>query len=286
MFRKLCLTGAMVFALTLSASAENWIPMGEIEETGAKTQVWMDGDIQPVAKGIPGKTTMIPGAFVSRYKMVINGNEEMTMKMGNIVDFKAAKILPISNPNPKWVSDKEGADGLLFNAYLIKNRTAILDRKPMVIKEKFALKDRTPDWKVDENGWLKAYEQADGSEAWVQTKSAQLSVMEDKDLPQIRMLVRRSEVRGEQKSITYSYEVYDAVKRTRDPLRVWNADQKPLLFKTQYPYPVAILSKDAAIGTVGYSIFVANRPEIEKRGQFKSGDPVPEIPTEWFTFKE
>lgn len=285
MLRKIFLTGALLVSLSLTASAEKWIPMGQIEETGTVTEVSMDGNIQPVAKSENGKAVIIPGLFVSRYQMVINGGEPL--KMGSVVDMKSQKTLSfMDGEKAEWLSDKEGADGLLFNAYLIQNRSTILDRKPFIIKAKFIPKDRKPDWEVDANGWQKVYEQQNGSEAWVQTKSAQLSLAEGEDLPLLRVLVRRSDVIGDRTSVTYSYEIYDPFKRTRKPVKVWNADQKPLLFMTKDPYPVPVLSKDAAIGTVGYAFFVLNRPEIEKRGFFRMDDDISNLPVEWFTFTQ
>ncbi len=116
---------------------------------------------------------------------------------------------------------------------------------------------------------------------WVQTRSANY----ESDLPSVWVLVRRSELVDGKKVVGFSYDEFDPIRRMRAPLKTWDSNGKIISDEALEPVATPILSKEAAIGSQGYYVFVANRSEIEKRGLFSATDGVPDLPLSWFDFQ-
>ena len=106
----------------------------------------------------------------------------------------------------------------------------------------------------------------------------------DSDYPSARVLVRRSEVIEGEKFIVFSYDQFDPIQRTRTPLKTWDSNGKVISGEALEPVAAPVLSKEAAIGTQGYYVFLMDRGEIEKRGLFGAMDGVPDLSLTWFYF--
>jgi hypothetical protein len=267
--------------ITLPVSAKNLVYMGEDDSDSTFVfEVWMDTDeIKPVAFLSGKKVTILENVFSSKYEMKFK-DYDSSIPMSGLVDFHSMKVLSISE-KMKWEFDEKGADGFLYNAYLTKHYDEITARQPIVIKTNYLPKDRTPIWPITTSGWVKVYEQKDGSEAWTKPTSALLSEEGGAELPSVRILVRRSDVADGLKKVTYSYEEYNPVTKTRIPLKVWNENKEPLMSMTKDAFPVTVLSKDAAIAAEAYVPFIKNPTD---RKIYKIDDSIAEIPLEWLEF--
>ena len=286
MLRKVIVPFLFSICLSSSVLAAPFLYMGETNDDGVVSEVWMDEDIQPVGRlTFRNRVEVVPGIYTSKYKINLDRKAEMSTSMGMLVDVKAVKSLNFFTWSRKWEADKQGLDGLLFNAYLIKNYKRINSKEPFVVKDEDLLKNREPDWGIDRLGWLKVYEQKEGSEAWVQTQSAMLSTNYDSDYPSVRVLVRRSELVDGKKVVGFSYDEFDPIRRTRTSLKAWDSMGNLTSSERVAPVAAPVLSKEAAIGSQGYYVFVANRSEIEKRGLFSATDGVPDLPLTWFDFQ-
>ena len=286
MLRKVIVPFLFSICLSSFVLAAPFLYMGETNDDGVVSEVWMDEDIQPVGRlTFRNRVEVVPGIYTSKYKINLDRKAEMSTSMGMLVDVKAVKSLNFFTWSRKWEADKQGLDGLLFNAYLIKNYKRINSKEPFVVKDEDLLKNREPDWGIDRLGWLKVYEQKEGSEAWVQTQSVMLSTNYDSDYPSVRVLVRRSELVDGKKVVGFSYDEFDPIRRMRAPLKTWDSNGKIISDEALEPVATPILSKEAAIGSQGYYVFVANRSEIEKRGLFSATDGVPDLPLSWFDFQ-
>ncbi len=286
MLRKVIVPFLFSICLSSSVLAAPFLYMGETNDDGVVSEVWMDEDIQPVGRlTFRNRVEVVPGIYTSKYKINLDRKAEMSTSMGMLVDVKAVKSLNFFTWSRKWEADKQGLDGLLFNAYLIKNYKRINSKEPFVVKDEDLLKNREPDWGIDRLGWLKVYEQKEGSEAWVQTQSAMLSTNYDSDYPSVRVLVRRSELVDGKKVVGFSYDEFDPIRRTRTSLKAWDSVGKAVSGEALEPIVAPILSKEAAIGTQGYYVFLMNRGEIEKRGLFNPTDGAGSLPVGWFDFQ-
>ncbi len=286
MLRKVIVPFLFSICLSSFVLAAPFLYMGETNDDGVVSEVWMDEDIQPVGRlTFRNRVEVVPGIYTSKYKINLDRKAEMSTSMGMLVDVKAVKSLNFFTWSRKWEADKQGLDGLLFNAYLIKNYKRINSKEPFVVKDEDLLKNREPDWGIDRLGWLKVYEQKEGSEAWVQTQSAMLSTNYDSDYPSVRVLVRRSELVDGKKVVGFSYDEFDPIRRMRAPLKTWDSNGKIISDEALEPVAAPILSKEAAIGTQGYYVFLVNRSEIEKRGLFSATDGGPDLPLSWFDFQ-
>ena len=112
-----------------------------------------------------------------------------------------------------------------------------------------------------------------------------LSTNYDSDYPSVRVLVRRSELVDGKKIVGFSYDEFDPIRRTRTSLKAWDSMGNLTSSERVAPVAAPVLSKEAAIGSQGYYVFVANRSEIEKRGLFSATDGVPDLPLSWFDFQ-
>ena len=267
--------------ITLPVSAKNLVYIGEDDSDSTFVlDVWMDTDeIKPVAFLSGKKVTILKNVFLSKYEVKFK-DYDSSIPMSGLVDFHSMKVLSISE-KMKWEFDEKGADGFVYNAYLTKHYNEITARQPIVIKTNYLPKDRAPIWPITTSGWVKVYERKDGSEAWTKPMSALLSEESGAELPSVRILVRRSDMVDGLKKVTYSYEEYNPVTKTRIPLNVWNENKEPLVFMAKDAFPVTILSKDAAIATEAYVPFIKNPTN---RKTFKIDDPIAEIPLEWLEF--
>ncbi len=273
----------LTFSFAWPAAAESWVLVGDI---GDGDSIWMDKDIQPVGRvDARGKASIIPGMFTSRYKIGKSLNAQFVLPTSSIVDVQTYRSLHEKNGQLLWDMNKKGSDGLLFNAILLRDYDRIMAIKPFLLKNEYIPEVRVPEWPMDDQGWRKVCERDDGSEAWIQVKSAQLSVYDDSVLPQVRLLVRRLDVVNGEKHVRYSYEVYDTEKRLLRVLKTWDKDGKPVAMKEQELQPLPVFCRSAAIGSAGYKVFVANREEIAKRGQFEVNAPASLVPPEWLVFR-
>lgn len=72
----------------------------------------------------------------------------------------------------------------------------------------------------------------------------------------------------------------------RTPLKTWDSMGKAILGEALELVAAPILSREVAIGTQGYYVFLMNRGEIEKRGLFSATDGVPDLPLGGLIFSD
>ena len=158
-------------------------------------------------------------------------------------------------------------------------------------EEQASLGDRAPEWPIDRNGWQQVYLQPNGNRAWIQTSSVQFSKGVGKLYPMVRVLVWRENIKADSDQSskrTLSYEQYDPNLRTRSPLMVWgiqpNNTITPLVFRTRTPYPVTILSPDAAIATLAYAHGIVH---LKENPVFFEPQSSPQtFPNEWLKISD
>ncbi len=285
MWKKSLLCAALVLALACPAAAEPWVLIGEGLAGGNEDEkVWMDRDIRPVAVMRDKKPVLVRGLFTYGYKFGADATLVKTATaLRGIADILARKTLsPWSGRG--WHADKHGlVDGFLSSAYLLKDYEAVMTKKPLILKAEYLPEDRKPLWDAGKGGWQKVYEMDDGSHGWVQTKSARLSGYEGDRLPELRILVRRLTVDGGVQAASYTYESYDPATRTREVLAAWDAKGQQIEAE-KGPRPVLVLSKDAALATIGYNVFALNPAEGQRRGLFEPGAPAAKIHKKWLAF--
>ena len=271
----------MFFATSVFAA--EWIYAGEID-TGEN--VWMSTDIKTVGYiDKNGKQKILDGIFNSQYKITIGNDDSKSVLFANFYDLKAQKSFMISPPSQAWEGDEAGGDGFLYGAYIISHYFEILAKNPLILKDKYVPLDRKPIFQVDKNGWIQAYKNKDGSEAWVQTKSARLSSFSGEDLPKVKILVRRSDIIDGKKTVTYAYEIYDPLIRTKKVLKSWDAVGKEIRVVQGNVMKVMFISKDSIIATQGYYVFLWDYAKVSQKTLFVDDD-VLFIPKNWFAFEE
>lgn len=272
-------------SLNSAAFAEDWISLGEDQEE--LKEAWLDLDsILPVAKETQdGKLELIPFIYGSTYRFDFNQFEDLSVVFAGVADLKAGKSRSLSKEEETfWQSEPYGTEGFYFRAYLIKNFAEIQKRSPIVLEDSFFLKDTQPQWEVDEDGWLQVYEVPGLGKAWVQTRTAQLSPLDEDGLPRVRVLVRYQPESKSQAQILpffYSYEEYNPETRSKNVIRVWNDKWKSLLFRTRMAYTVKVLTPEAAIAAAAYSPFILDPSLIESRPTFVEEDYGVNISQNW-----
>ena len=86
------------------------------------------------------------------------------------------------------------------------------------------------------------------------------------------------------KVVGFSYDEFDPIRRTRTSLKTWDSMGNLTSSERGAPVTTPVLSKEAAIGTQGYYVFLMDWGEIEKRGLFGAMDGVPDLSLTWFYF--
>lgn len=296
---KKCMVALMMFLLVSSVSfAEDWVYIGEdrIEGDEVTLSNWLDVDsIIPVAElNSEGKAVVLSFTYNSKYRFIFSDELDTIIPSEGILNLKARKHLTYSSNELEWKSDLYGADGFYFNAYLIKNFEKIQQREPFLIKGEYVLRDTEAEWPVDQYGWKQVYQRDVMGNAWVQTKSVQLSSMAGDSLPSVRVLARYH-TGGAKPLVYYSYVEYNPETHSRTVLGNWDEKWKPLTgkkvkndfyFLSQMPDEVDVLSPDAAIATEAYMPFILDRSLITSRPSFNEVDNKDEIPADWKVFHE
>lgn len=278
MFKKSLICLLLVFCFSLPALAQDsWVLMGK---TAEGFEVWMNGDIKPVAyNDDEGKIAVLRDIFTFDYKLVYAGNE---VALTGFYDLQAQKLLSSISKNLVW-EDEGGADGFLYDAYLLKDYFTIMGKEPFVLKREFVPKVRKASIFVDKDGWQEVNLKG-STKAWIQTKSAQISNFDGDDLPKVRILVRYASLVDGKQEVSFAYECYDPATREKVVLKKWDADGKEILMPEQEISSVKVLSKEATIASAAYSLFVLDYSKIEKRGQFAVEEEKVFFPKHWFGF--
>ena len=274
----ICLLLVFCFSLPVLA-ADSWLLMGKTSEG---FEVWMNGDIKPVAyNDDEGKVVILRDIFTFDYKLVYGGNE---VALTGFYDLQAQRLLSSVSKNLVW-EDEDGADGFLYDAYLLKDYFTIMSKEPFVLKREFVPKKRVSKVFVDKNGWQEVSLKGD-TRAWIQTKSTRLSYFEGDDLPKVRVLVRYKKFVDGEQQVFFAYECYDPAKREKLVLKRWDVDGKEISLEEKELSTVKVLSSDASIASAAYSMFVLDYSKIAKRGQFTADEEKVFFPKYWFGFVE
>ncbi|MBP9483850.1 MAG: hypothetical protein KBF19_03590 [Negativicutes bacterium] len=282
--------------------AKTWLDVGSM---GSQDMIWMDPDIRPVA--LPDGKTIVPNIYTSYYKTSLQ--DRGYLFTNSLIDLQSNKFFSLDSElqilgfgeskyqtfpadNFSWQTDRTGADGFLYMANLLKNKAKIDKKKPFkMTEEQASLGDRAPEWPIDSNGWQQVYLQPNGNRAWIQTSSVQFSKGVGKLYPMVRVLVWRENIKADSDQSskrTLSYEQYDPNLRTRSPLMVWgiqpNSTITPLVFRTRTPYPVTVLSPDAAIATLAYAHGIVH---LKENPVFFEPQSSPQtFPNEWLKISD
>ena len=273
MFKKTLLLIILLCGFSWGTALAEYVPAGKLDDG---TPVFLDTEIRPIAYvDKKGAQVVIDGMFMTRYRI------DTWFNTAGIADLKAMRYISDSKG---WTHDKKGADGFLAGAYIVRDYAKILDSRPLVIKSEALPRNRKPAWPVNSKGWQKVYEREDGGQAWVQTKSAILSYSEGERLPHVRVLVRRLEITDGQPEISFYYESYDPEQRTKQVLKSWDKDRREQPVDTETLHQVPVLSKDAAIATSGYNVFVSDYEQTTRRARFTVGENELVIDNRWLVF--
>lgn len=280
MIKKSLICLLLVFGLCFPViAADDWLFMGKTPEG---FEVWMSSDIKPVGYvNEEEQTVILKDIYNFNYKLVGNGQEVL---LTGFYDFKTHKVLSSTSNTLKW-EDEESADSFLYNAYLLKNYFNIMSKDPFILKNEFVPKDRKDKKSPDVNGWQRVEWDEAGSETWIQVESVVLSQVDENnanDLPKVSVLVKYARSVDGAWIVNYAYVEYDPVSRTKTVLKKWDANKKEIPVEEEEVTEVAILSKDAAVASEAYSVFVMDFSDIEKKGRYDRPDDKLFFPLRWF----
>jgi hypothetical protein len=255
----------------------------EVAGASFENTVWVNtGEIRPVT--LPNGT---PVPHIYRITTCVSETLDTSKSQTTLVDFQSGRFYIQGAPKGgKWEKNTAGSSGIFDAAHIYTHKAEIDQRTPyQLTKKEASFGKRNPDFQVKKNGWKGSFDNKQIGKGWIQTRSIQITTLENEPFPTIRFLAEMErKYQGKKMNLLLLLEINPNKPQQYRVLHVWGRSGReawlPISNDAKAVSPLSLFSETAYLGTTAYEYLLTHAEEIKRRGEFTPGINEKE-PSDW-----